>query len=100
MRRHFWAKRPLAVMPIPRPSGPARSRSSPAFLNPMSARFYTDWFKRYEPSGKPMSTAMNDAFLHEIRIEPPRRFIVALKERFDRTDLRRTNRPWFRHLAH
>jgi ABC-type phosphate transport system substrate-binding protein len=40
---------------------------------------------------------MNDEFLHQIRIEPPRRFIAALKARLDRTDLRRTKRMWFRH---
>lgn len=41
---------------------------------------------------------MNDEFLQKIRIEPPPRFIAALKARLDRqSDLRRTQRTWFRH---
>jgi phosphate transport system substrate-binding protein len=40
---------------------------------------------------------MNDEFLHNIRAEPPRRFIAALKARLDQPDLRRTNRMSFRH---
>jgi phosphate transport system substrate-binding protein len=41
---------------------------------------------------------MNDDFLQKIRIEPPPRFIAALKARLDRqSGLRRTNRTWFRH---
>jgi phosphate transport system substrate-binding protein len=40
---------------------------------------------------------MNDEFLHKLRIDPPQRFITALKARLDRqSDLRRTNRMWLR----
>ena len=46
----------------------------------------------------PWTLAMNDEFLQKIRIEPPPRFIAALTARVDRqSDLRRTNRTWFRH---
>jgi phosphate transport system substrate-binding protein len=40
---------------------------------------------------------MNDDFLHKIRVEPPARFIAALKARLDRqNDPRTPNRRWLR----
>jgi phosphate transport system substrate-binding protein len=43
---------------------------------------------------------MNDEFLHRIRIEPPPRFVAALKARLDRQpDVHQKWRTWIRNLA-
>src|SRR5271167_3772009 len=75
----------------------ARSQSSRDCPNRMSARSCTGWFKPCGRGGK--GDIMNDDFLHQIRIDPPQRFIARLKARLDLQDektLKPVRRAWLR----